>query len=327
MPRGKRYPSVEFTFERGVEMRKFYFLVSSAIAAQMIAAPAGAADLPVKARPLPPPPVYSWTGFYIGAHAGYGWGEKEFSGDFAGRRFPLDAANANLDCAGPDQVCLDFSALTNSFLTQRLSGALGGVQAGYNYQFGVWVGGIEGQFSWSRLRKESAVEVGRSICSFESAGTCFPLSTLSGFPVDLRAKTQVDWIATVAARLGYTWDRWLLYLKGGAAFAKDSYSFTFSDVTTPLTIHQFDQTRVGWMVGAGFEWALWDNWTAKLEYNYMGFGNDDLAVAPVRICHHRLSTESCQTQDFRIGVDQHIHVVKFGVNWRIGSTVAVVAKY
>jgi outer membrane immunogenic protein len=126
-------------------MRKF-FLVSSAIAALMIAAPAGAADLRVKAQPMPPPaPVFSWTGFYVGGHIGAGWARKEWTdtsacGNFEGIQFPI-ACSQN-----PSQSTAGYVGEHNA------KGLLGGVQAGYNWQTGVIVWGIEAQYSWSDLK-------------------------------------------------------------------------------------------------------------------------------------------------------------------------------
>lgn len=82
-----------------------------------------AADLPVKAPPRPVE-VFSWTGVYVGAHAGYGWADKDWT-----------------DPAGPP-----FDAGSHT-----ATGWLGGLQAGANYQFSNWVIGVEGQYSWADL--------------------------------------------------------------------------------------------------------------------------------------------------------------------------------
>ena len=76
-------------------------------------------------------------------------------------------------------------------------------------------------------------------------------------------------MASATARLGYTWDpRWLVYAKGGAAWAHDKY-----DVATYLGTWAASETRSGWTVGGGLEWAFADNWSAKLEYQFYDFGN------------------------------------------------------
>ena len=78
----------------------------------------------------------------------------------------------------------------------------------------------------------------------------------------------------MTGRLGWTWDRWMLYAKGGAAWAGDKYS---------ADIPRFDehilasQTRAGWTVGGGVEWAFWQNWSAKVEYDFYDFGTRDVS--------------------------------------------------
>ena len=118
---------MDFTFENtGVEIKKF-LLASSAIAALMMAAPAGAADLRVKAAPYVPPPVFSWSGFYIGINAGYG------------------LANVTID----DQFC-DFSCSSQTFTPNGFT--IGGT-LGYNWQFGSTVLGLEADWNWINAEK------------------------------------------------------------------------------------------------------------------------------------------------------------------------------
>ena len=134
------------------------------------------------------------------------------------------------------------------------------------------------------------------------------------------------------ARLGYTFGRLgegMVYAKGGAAWAHDKYQFNGQVSTTACGLVQFvpppptcvysnptvvtpfnfgaSETRVGWTVGAGVEWAVWENWSVKLEYDYLDFGsrtvtfNDPLLGAA------------------NISISQRISEVKLGVNYRFGS--------
>jgi outer membrane immunogenic protein len=96
---------------------------------------AGAADMPVKAPPPAPAPVWSWTGFYVGANVGYGWSQKTFVNNFSP---PIGAVDA----------------------TPNPSGVVGGLQAGYNFQINSLLLGIEGNFDWSGAK---------------SSVSCFPL--------------------------------------------------------------------------------------------------------------------------------------------------------
>ena len=101
-------------------------------------------------------------------------------------------------------------------------------------------------------------------------------------------------------RLGFAFDRWLVYGKGGVAWAHDKYSTNF--YTFPGTIG-IDETRIGWTVGGGVEYAFAPNWSGKLEYNYMDFGSKNVSFAPFT------ST----------AIDQQIHAVKFGINYKFGG--------
>jgi outer membrane immunogenic protein len=163
-----------------------------------------------------------------------------------------------------------------------VDGFLGGVQTGWNYQSGNWLFGIEGQWSWTGIDG-----------SF--------VTPLVAGPVTL----DVDWIATLTARVGIVSDRWLWYLKGGGAWAR-------AELNVP-TVATFSDTESGWTVGVGVEYAWGNNWSSKLEYNFIDFGD-------------RSATFPAGT----LTADGHIHVVKLGLNYKFdwGKTpVAVPARY
>lgn len=167
-------------------------------------------------------------------------------------------------------------------ISHHSDGFLGGGQIGFNYQIGQWVLGLEGDFSWANLK----------------GGTTALGSTFN---------TNVDWTATATGRVGYAFDRWLVYAKGGAAWARDRYSTNF--YTIPAA--EVAATRTGWTVGGGVEYAFAPNWSAKLEYNYMDFGNERVSFAP----------------GFATDIDQQVHAVKFGVNYKFGPTGPITARY
>ena len=162
-------------------------------------------------------------------------------------------------------------------------GFLGGGQIGCDYQFAPnWVVGVEGNFSWADI----------------SGSSTFPGGITPGATVTAEAKT--DWLVSVTGRLGYAWDHWLLYAKGGAAWAHDKYA-----IGTYLGTWAASETRSGWTVGGGLEWAFADNWSTKLEYQFYDFGNRDLTfVSP------GLSEPDVEN------VKQQIQTVKFGLNYR-----------
>jgi outer membrane immunogenic protein len=257
--------------------------------ALLASAPAHAADLgrPTYKAPPPPPPVvapvpyFSWTGCYIGGHVGGGWGRKDFS----------DPTGDNFADHG-DVIRVD------------TSGFLGGGQVGCDWQFTPnWVIGIEGAASWADLKGD----------------TDFVNFPVEGATETFHAKT--DFLASVTGRIGWTWDRWMLYAKGGAAWSHDKYKIDgFGDVvflcivgnpcTPPFTA---SETRTGWTVGAGVEWAFWSNWSAKLEYDFYDFGS------------RRVTFVDSNDIPFPADVDQRIHTVKFGINYRFNWGKAPVA--
>ena len=110
-------------------------------------------------------------------------------------------------------------------------------------------------------------------------------------------------MASATARLGYAWDpRWLVYAKGGAAWAHDKYTVDY------LGTWAASETRSGWTVGGGLEWAFADNWSAKLEYQFYDFGTKDLAFFSSDFVGG--PTTSVKS------VKQQIHTVKLGLNYR-----------
>ena len=138
---------------------------------------ASGADMrrPVYQAPPPLPiPIFRWTGCYIGAHVGGGWGHKTWSDPLLGG--------------------LEFSS-------HDVSGWLAGGQIGCDYQAGAVLFGVEGQYSWANLKGDS-------------------VDTLSG--EILSDHTKVEALGTITARLGYVWDRTLLYVKGGTALPATS---------------------------------------------------------------------------------------------------------
>ncbi|TKW77184.1 MAG: hypothetical protein DI543_17025, partial [Bradyrhizobium icense] len=145
---------------------------------------ASAADMAVKARPAPiPVEVWNWTGFYIGAHVGAGWGETEST---------LTGFNAAAPFLGGGAA-----AFTLPFSQTSTSSFLGGVQAGANWQSGWAVFGVQGDFAGADIK-------GTSPCL-----------------VILGCSSKTDWLATVSGRLGaVVLDRGLVYAKGVVAMAK-----------------------------------------------------------------------------------------------------------
>ena len=212
---------------------------------------ASAADMPVKARPASIfAPSFTWTGFYIGAHIGGAWAEKDI---------------ALTGVAGLGGHTAD--------------GVIGGFQFGYNWQANQWVWGFEAQFSWADLK-------GSHVDQFLS-----------------QQNTKIDFLGSASLRFGHAWDRHLAFAKVGVAWVNDDY--VDIDTTTGLVFGTASETRVGWMIGVGWEYAFAPNWSAKVEYNYMDFGSETLTFTP-----------GSAPAPFQHDIEQVIHLVKVGINYR-----------
>ncbi len=186
---------------------------------------------------------YTWTGFYIGGRAGYGWDAGRFRADPE-----PDVATFGLDAYRRD---------TNS------DGFVGGGEIGYNWQFGKWfMIGAEADFSGS---------------SMDEDGHIFPIA-FNGTTVDgdIHYSHSVDWFGTVRGRVGFVPTcRLLLYGTGGFAYAHsdDSADLDAVFLRLPTTHHaSYDDTDTGYCAGGGLEYMLTRHWSIKAEYLYINCG-------------------------------------------------------
>jgi outer membrane immunogenic protein len=197
-------------------MRKFLLGTVCAVA---LGGTAMAADL---APPPPPPPIipiFTWTGFYVGVNAGYGWSTNNDNGVFV----------PGIGFTGGGDV----------------SGFVGGGQIGYNYQFGVgsgFVAGIEADIQWADLNNNN----NNNGAFFDAAG--------NAIIVGGNNNNGTDWFGTVRPRLGYAFDRALIYITGGLAFTDNN---------------------AGWTIGGGLEYAFTDHLTAKIEGLYINIDQNN----------------------------------------------------
>ena len=204
-------------------------LAGAFFAAAMIPAIAADLQLPTKKAPPAPSVPFSWTGFYVGGNVGAAWNTGRFD-----------------DSADPNRVFQDVP-----IFDANNSGPIGGLQAGYNYQIGQFVAGVE---------------VGASAAGID--GKTYPtLSNGSAF-----LQTKQDWLANAGIRLGYAFDRILVYASGGAAFT--GYNISTQDTFSGFTFPQAYGTnsRSGWTLGLGADYALTNNWIVGFDYKYYDFG-------------------------------------------------------
>src|ERR1700674_1895471 len=172
---------------------KRLLLASTALGGLILAGPALAADLGPRPAYKAPPPIaapvqFTWTGCHIGAHVGGGWGTKQW-----------------FDRGEPD-VFDDISDNTS----YTVNGILGGGQLGCDYQWGgPVVFGIEGSFAGTNIKGTGVTDLNTN-------------TTGSGTTVD----TKLDWLATLTARVGFTADHALIYVKGGGAWVKEKHTLT-----------------------------------------------------------------------------------------------------
>jgi outer membrane immunogenic protein len=257
------------------------------------AAPALAADLKTKvytkAPAVVPEAVYNWTGFYVGGNVGGGWGSQAVN--FSGSASTLGAIAAG-------QV--------PALLAGNPSGVIGGAQAGYNFQSGKFVYGIEADIQGANIHSGAT------------------LSTAVGgglFPVTNTADQNLSYFGTVRGRAGFTVTPALL-LYGTGGFAYGGARVATSVNTTPgcpgfCGAAANSTTLTGWTAGAGAEYGFSKNWTAKLEYLYYDLGNisqlytDSLG---------RFAGTTVTTNTAFRG-----NIVRVGVNYKFGGPV--VAKY
>lgn len=194
---------------------------------------------------------------------------------------------------------------TNPPFDFDMKGFLGGGQIGVNQQIGNWVIGIEGEASWADIRGSQSLVFGGGISSGAAGST-------------------IDRLATVTGRLGFAADRWLIYLKGGAAWAHETRASNLSLLVPPFrrsTIIEIagsaGENLFGPMLGFGAEYAFSQNWSAKLEYNYLAFGPKSMLLAGAQTVGGVTTTVMANTE-----IKQVEHLVKLGVNYRFDTPAA-----
>lgn len=217
----------------------------------------------------------NWSGIYVGGHLGGAVSNDRWSDPFG----------TTMRGGLPNQAGFGD--------TIRGTGPLGGAQAGLNYQVGNWVFGFEGSWSAADVLGEN---------------TCF--SGLGG----LNCQQVIKSIATGSGRLGYAWDRALVYAKGGGAQAKINYALLGNTNGPTRGDGTADVTGWGWVAGGGLEYALTDHWTTVCDYEFVNLGNISAPFPSVALVRNQ-----------RIHVKQSIDEFKLGVNYKFDPPISPVA--
>jgi outer membrane immunogenic protein len=261
----------------------------------LLASTAWTADMSIP-RKAPAPSAYDWTGVYFGGQIGGGWSRVDYADPSA---VPLlnsvVAPGDGISATGPGS-----NPNSNSFLA--------GAQLGWMYQIGRLVIGSDVDWSYT---------------AFKGNGSISYTGNLAGFLITDVYDVSTHWTATATATLGVARDRWLPYVKGGAAFARNNYAMTMNlpaDISgTAFAIPASSSgTSIGWTVGAGMRWAFSDNWFVNLEYDFLNFGAQSpnlAAVCPVNC----LAPVVPLPMVFNPTINQSISEVKFELNYKLGA--------
>ncbi len=240
---------------------------------------ASASAIATEAAAQGPGATTDWTGFYAGVHLGYGYGD----GDGSTGLLPSPVAFG----AAPFTSSIDFD------------GFAAGGQAGFNWQSGSFLFGVEADLAWTDIDGTDRVT---------------PLSTAGGTPIAAwfqDGTADVNWFGTLRARAGiFANPTTMIYLTGGAAFADVEYT-TFTSFT-PAPMFQYagsdSETAMGWTAGGGVEWSIGADWSMKAEYLYFDLDDEvsynalPLAANPPFEVTQRFETEG--------------RFIRFGVNRR-----------
>jgi outer membrane immunogenic protein len=228
---------------------------------------------------------YNWSGFYFGAHGGYGWADTEYPGTNPYVAPPGTCANA----FGPGQHC--------GSPRPELEGGLIGAQIGYNYQIDQFVIGAELDYSFTKMQ-ESLRDGNYLIQDHE-----------------------ISSLASIRGRLGYSFGDILPYITGGWAWSDMSVGQSCPDPAAVVAGHcntnnnfapynlSKDKTETGWVYGAGVETLIAKYWSIRAEYLRYDFDEEVYVVG---------TTASGRTIPAKV-LKHDVDTVRLGVNYNFGG--------
>jgi outer membrane immunogenic protein len=286
-------------------MSKFT-LAKALLALALLTESAAAADLPSRKGPppvfVPPPPL--WTGFYVGLNAGYGWGANTNASIATGQLYDVFGA------AGLDPLAVNSALSASAVRNVQDNGFIGGGQIGYNYQWrNDWVIGLEADIQGAAIRGDNAfgnatawnvfnLGAPAAVLDQRFLAATFDRSALTSTDIS----KHTDWLGTVRARVGWlATPTLLIYGTGGLAyggvqarvfqsqtinnlFTAGVFGIPFVSLNLPYSgasSGNYQDTRVGWTAGGGFEWMFLPNWSLKAEALYYDLGSVTFANSPI----------------------------------------------
>jgi outer membrane immunogenic protein len=272
-----------------------YIPLSAALGVSAVSA----ADLAVKAPIAPAVTPYSWAGFYVGGNVGYSWGR-------AASDLNADPVTVNI---GARLMPFNTPGFVGSD-TLTPKGVIGGGQIGYNWQTSPnWVFGIEADLQGSDEKASHAFSNAFSFITPQQ----FAVSGVA--TMDYAAK--ITWFGTVRGRVGYAYDRVMLFATGGLAYGGVNLAGTNTVSGTvagfpflSVTGIGHSQVNAGWTVGAGIEGALGKGWSWKAEYLYLDLGSmddPDNLLLSISTTGGRVTTHTNYTDN----------IVRLGLNYRL----------
>lgn len=249
----------------------------STVAIAAVSASAFAADLPSRRAPpvyIPPVPLFSWTGFYIGGQVGAAFGRDN----------AREVATPN--GAGPDVL----------YSVGTPTGTIGGAHIGYNFStqslpvLGQFAGGLSSlPFIGGFGGAGGVVGVEGDVDGTDYRSTAnFPLT--AGGTFSNRFREQIT--GSARGRVGIAVDRALFYATGGVAFGQFRETYQFAGAGLLITTDDLTHTRVGYTVGAGLEYAITTQFSLRGEYRYTNFGKFTDVNSPItgafNTVHHEI---------------------------------------
>ena len=210
------------------------------VLATTIAGPVLAADMTMPFKAPAYAPAFSWTGTYVGANVGGIWGTFDVS--------PASTNNLNGAVVAPGAMSINNSSL------------IGGVQAGYNWQIGQWVLGLEQDYQFTGLKQTATI-----------AAPSGPFLAGDSWSV------KTDYLAATRAKVGMAWDRTLVYAAGGLETGMFDVTSTYrarAGGSPALGFTDANKLHFGFNVAAGIDYAITNNVFLGIEYRYVDLGKE-----------------------------------------------------